>query len=104
VGYLKDNQSDIRLIYRKPREPRIIGNVDSDYANKADRRNISGCIMTLGGGTVTNWFSQTQRSTTLSSTEAEYCTLTTIALDDVLITQLEEITGQRLLTINFSGR
>jgi len=64
VGYLKDNQSETRLIYRKPRELRMIGNVESDYAtNKAGRRNISGCLMTLGGGKVTNWFSQTQRST-----------------------------------------
>ncbi len=39
VGYLKDNQNNIRLIYRKPRELRIAGNMDSDYAtNKANRR------------------------------------------------------------------
>jgi len=31
VGCPKDNQNDIRLIYRKPRELRIVGNVDSDY-------------------------------------------------------------------------
>ena len=55
VGYLKDNQNEIKLTYRKPRELMIVGNVDSDYAtNKADRKSISGCIMTLGGGTVTN--------------------------------------------------
>jgi len=56
--------------------------------------------MTLGGGTVTNWFSQTQRSTTLSSTEAEYCALATGAQDAVFqFALLEEITGQRLPSI-----
>jgi len=97
VGYLKENKSNIKITYRKPRDLRIVGNVDSDYAtNKSDRRSVTGCIMTLGGGTITNWFSQTQRSTTLSSTEAEYCALATGAQDVVFQTMLlEEITGVR---------
>jgi len=61
VGYLKDNKKEIKLTFRKPKELRIMGNVDSDYAtNKDDRRSITGGIITLGGGTITNWFSQTQ--------------------------------------------
>jgi len=54
---------------------------------------------------VTNWFSQTQRSTTLSSTEAEYCALATGAQDVVFqSTLLEEIIEQSQVTINFAGR
>jgi len=49
---------------------------------------------------VTNWFSQTQRSTTLSSTEAEYCALAAGAQDAVFQSNLlEEITGIRLPSI-----
>jgi len=37
VGYLKENKENIKITYRKPRELRIVGNVDSDYAtNKSD--------------------------------------------------------------------
>ena len=101
VGYLKANKDKIKLTFRKPRELRIIGNVDSDYAtNKTDRRSVTGCIMTLGGGTITNWFSQTQRTTTLSSTEAEYCALATGAQDAMFQSMLlEEITGKRVPVI-----
>ena len=61
VGYLKENKKEIKLIFRKPKELRVMGNVDSDYAtNKDDRRSITGGIITLGGGTITNWFSQMQ--------------------------------------------
>jgi len=76
VGYLKENKDNIKVTYRKPKELRIVGNVDSDYAtNQTDRRSVTDCIITLGGGTITNWFSQTQRITTLSSKETEYCAL-----------------------------
>jgi len=94
---LSQGKHILKITYRKPRELRIVGNVDSDYAtNKSDQRSVSGCIMTLGGGTITNWFSQTHRSTTLSSTEAEYCALATGAQEVVFQTMLlGEITGQR---------
>jgi len=97
VGNLKENKDNIKVTYRRPKELRIVGNVDSDYAtNKTNRRSVTGCIITLGGGTIMNWFSQTQRSTTLSSTEAEYCALATGAQDFVFQTMLlEEITGVR---------
>jgi len=56
--------------------------------------------MTLGGGCITNWFSQTQRSVTLSSTEAESCALATGAQDAVFQAMLlQEITGVRLPVI-----
>ena len=49
---------------------------------------------------MTNWFSQTQRSVTLSSTEAEYCALATGAQEAVFQSMLlEEIIGHRLPSI-----
>jgi hypothetical protein len=71
VGYLQDKPSH-HLIYRKPRELRPIGSADSNYATSADdRRSITGNIHTLGG-MITGWTSKKQPIVTLSSTEAEY--------------------------------
>jgi hypothetical protein len=75
VGYLKLHEENVKVIYRKPNDMRVLSYVDSNYAtNKEDRRSVSGGIHTLGG-TMTNWLSKTQESTTLSSTEAEYVSL-----------------------------
>ncbi|CAB1098415.1 unnamed protein product [Ectocarpus sp. CCAP 1310/34] len=55
------------------------GYADADFASKAaDRRSVSGGIVTCGGGVV-SWFSRTQKCVTLSTTEAEY-----VALGDVV--------------------
>ena len=46
--------------------------VDSDYASRAtDRKSVSGGVVMCAGGCV-SFFSRTQKSVTLSSTEAEY--------------------------------
>ena len=46
--------------------------VDSDFASKAtDRRSVSGGVVMCAGACV-SFFSRTQKSVTLSSTEAEY--------------------------------
>lgn len=51
---------------------RLVLYVDSDYANKAtDRRSVSGGVVMCAGACV-SFFSRTQKSVTLSSTEAEY--------------------------------
>jgi hypothetical protein len=75
VGYMKYLDGDIKLTYRRPKEMRVMSNVDSNYAtNKENRKSVSGGIHTLGGSIV-SWVSKTQKSTTLSSTEAEYVAL-----------------------------
>ncbi|CAB1119976.1 unnamed protein product [Ectocarpus sp. CCAP 1310/34] len=49
--------------------------VDSDYASKAtDRRSVSGGVVMCAGSCV-SFFSRTQKSVTLSSTEAEYAAM-----------------------------
>jgi hypothetical protein len=92
VGYLKENESSIKITYRRPRELRPMATVDSNYAtNLDDRRSVTGAIFTVGG-TITNWISKTQGSVTLSSAEAEYVAIATAA-QEVRFTQqlLEEI-------------
>ncbi|CAB1120041.1 unnamed protein product [Ectocarpus sp. CCAP 1310/34] len=55
------------------------GYADANFVSKAaDRRSVSGGIVTCGGGAV-SWFSRTQKCVTLSTTEAEY-----VALGDVV--------------------
>jgi hypothetical protein len=86
VGFLKANKDDIRLTLRKPRELRSVINVDSNYAQDAvDRRSVSGMIATIGGQ-ITNHQSKTQPIVTLSSTEAEYLSLSSGA-QELLFTQ-----------------
>jgi hypothetical protein len=87
VGYLKENEDDIKLTYRKPKELRIVSSVDSNYAtDKGDRRSISGGLHTLGG-MITNWNCTTQKSVTLSSTEAEYVSMAK-GLQEILFSQM----------------
>ena len=47
----------------------------SNFAQDAeDRKSVSGCFHTIGG-MITNWSSRKQKTTMLSSTEAEYIAL-----------------------------
>jgi hypothetical protein len=88
VGYLKRHRKLVKLTYRKPKDLRVLSNVDSNYAtDKETRRSVSGAIHTIGG-TIVNWMSKTQQSVTLSSTEAEYVSLATGACEVKFIQQL----------------
>ena len=88
VGYLRKHKDKIKLTLRKPREMRVGINVDSNYAtNKEDRRSVTGAIYTLGG-MITNWLSKTQPIVTLSSCEAEYCSLATAAQELIFMQML----------------
>ena len=88
VGYIKYIQEDIKVTYRKPKELRVINYVDSNFSsNKDDRKSITGMHCTLGG-TLTGWASRTQKSVTLSSTEAEYVALATCCQDARYVQQM----------------
>ena len=77
VGFLKTRIKKGKII-RKPRELRFIGWSDSDYAKAKDRKSITGNITTLGGSPV-HGSSKGQNCVCLSSTEAEYVALSTLA-------------------------
>jgi hypothetical protein len=86
IGFLKKYKNEVKLIYRKPKELRTGAMVDSNYGtNKDDRRSVSAAIHTLGG-TIINWFSKTQPTVALSSSEAEYLAASS-AVQEILFEQ-----------------
>ena len=93
VGYITSNHFE-GLIFRKPRQLKSISYCDSDYAkDEDDRKSISGRINTVGG-MVTNWTSKKQGTVSLSSTEAEYQSLSECALESMFTQNLiKEVTG-----------
>jgi hypothetical protein len=87
VGCLKENEDDIKLTHREPKELRIVSSVDSNCAtDKGDRWSISGGLHTLGG-MLTNWNCTTQKSVTLSSAEAEHVSMAK-GLQEMLFSQM----------------
>jgi hypothetical protein len=82
VGYLKENEDDIKLAHRKPKELRIVSSGD-----KGDRRSMSGGLHMLGG-MITNWNCATQKSVTLSSTKAECVSMAKGLLQETLFSQM----------------
>ena len=101
VGYLihrkkSGNLKDLRL--RKPKTLKIEAWCDSDYgSNKDNRRSVTGYIVTLGG-CIVNWQSKTQKSVSLSSTEAEYAALSMCAAECKFVNMLvDEMTKGQIL-------
>ena len=92
VGFLKTRIKKGKII-RKPKELRYVGWSDSDYAKAKDRKSITGNITTLGGSPV-HGSSKGQSCVCLSSTEAEYVALSTLAQEMRFGQQLlDEIAG-----------
>ena len=61
---------------------------DADYASEAtDRRSVSGGLVMCGGTSVC-WFSRTQKSVTLSPSEAEYVALGDAVKELLLLRQI----------------
>ena len=94
VGYIKGNIGKGRLL-KQPKEMRIVAFTDSDYANGEDRKSVTGGIVTLGG-VPTNAMSKTQAIVSLSSTEAEYIALSTVAQEVMFQSQImDELIGDQ---------
>jgi len=88
VGYLKSHKEEILVTFRKPKELRVTGNVDTNYATNADdRKSITGMYHTLGGMLI-SWMSKGQSSVCLSVTEAEYMGCTTAVQELVFVQSL----------------
>ena len=80
IGYLKNNKA-LGHKMRAPKDTRIVAFVDSDYAsNRADRKSISGHLVTIGGCLV-SWQSKKQTGVTLSSTESEFVAMSMAATE-----------------------
>ena len=77
----------------------IEGYSDSDYAsNKDDRRSISGMVIYLCGIPIM-WKSKSQKAVTLSSTEAEYYSLSELCSELIFVKNMLEFLGTK---INFA--
>ena len=77
IGYIKANIGKGRFL-RIPSELRIIAYTDSDYANDAKRKSVTGEVVTLGGSP-TYFTSKIQATVNFSSAKAEYIALGSIA-------------------------
>ena len=77
IGFLKTRRKIGRII-KRPKELRVVGWSDSDYAKALERNSISGNICTIGGSIVYGT-SKGQKCVCLSSTEAEYVAMSTLA-------------------------
>lgn len=75
LRYIKGSLN-LELMYTTDKELHIQGFCDSDYAADLDRsRSISSYVFSVGGNVV-SWRSNLQRVVALSTTEAEYISLT----------------------------
>jgi hypothetical protein len=75
--YLRQN-SDKRLHYKTTEIPNLVGYCDASWANNEDYSSISGFAF-LFGKSLVSWSSKKQPVIALSSTEAEYVTVTSAA-------------------------
>jgi hypothetical protein len=96
AGYLAKCSRPLKM--RAPNNLRVIGCVDSDWANdRNDRKSIGGYLITIGNCLV-DWSSKKQASVALSSTEAEYMAYSDAAGTIKYLQMLtEEITGIQVL-------
>lgn len=99
LRYLKGTKR-MKLVFEKTEE-RLVGFADADWGNDMDdRRSYTGYFFKLANAAI-SWSSRKQKSVALSSTEAEYVSLSEAAKEAIhLKILLEEIIGdQGRLTI-----
>ncbi|XP_042035223.1 secreted RxLR effector protein 161-like [Salvia splendens] len=79
---------DVGLVYGGDTHCSVTGYSDSDYAGDVDgRRSMTDYVFTLGGSVV-SWKATLQAAVTLSTTEAEYMTLTEAAKEGIWLKRL----------------
>lgn len=82
LQYLKGTR-DVGLNFSSQRSDKLIAFADASFADKNDdRRSVSGSVISFAGGAI-SWFSRTQRCVSLSTSEAEYVSMSD-CLKDVL--------------------
>ena len=79
-GYIKHRRRPFKL--RKPKELRMVGCSDSDWAgDKNDRHSVTSNITTIGGNAVTEVISKKQSTIATSSAHAETVAGSTLAME-----------------------
>lgn len=88
LRYLKATQQ-LKLTFKK-NDANIVGYCDADWATDTeDRRSCSGYIFTFQGAAI-SWCSKRQPTIALSTTEAEYMSLSTATQEAIWLKQLDE--------------
>ena len=89
LGYLRADEDNRKLKMRTPMELRVQDVVDSSFADNPDtRKSTSAYLGTIGGTALVNWISKGQAIVTMSSTEAEYVSLSEGAKETTFMTML----------------
>ena len=79
-GYIKNRRRPFKL--RQPKELRLVGCSDSDWAgDKSDRHSVTSNITTIGGNSVTEVISKKQTTIATSSAHAETVAGSTLAME-----------------------
>lgn len=78
IFYYLRHFPDKALVYKKDQDPKLHGYCDASWANNEDYSSISGFAF-LFGSSLVSWSSKKQPVIALSSTEAEYVTVTSAA-------------------------
>lgn len=95
LRYIKGSK-DLSLVYTKGKDLSVVGYCDSDHGGDLDRnRSISGYVFTVGGNTI-SWKSCLQNVVALSSTEAEFISLTEVVKEAIWVKGLLEDFGFQL--------
>ena len=95
------NTVDVGLVFEQKDSPYLVGYYDSDYAGDLDkRRSTTGYVFTIANAPV-SWKSTLQSTVALSTTEAEYMTITEAAKKAICLQGLlrELGIGQEEITI-----
>lgn len=80
LRYLKRTK-DLALLFLKSRELEPLMYADADYAFTAERKSISGRVMTLGDNSTFDWKREKQSNVSLSTAEAEHVSQSEAARD-----------------------
>ena len=98
IGYVK-RQRGSKLSYRTPKEFRVIAYFDANYSkNTDDRKSVTGFYETIDGRCTISYGSNTQKTVSLSTTEAEYQACSKLCQNIRFTHQLvEEIMGKGFL-------
>lgn len=89
LGYLRADKVNRTLKMRAPTKLRVQDVVDSSFADNPDtRKSTSAYLGTIGGTALVNWISKGQAIVTMSSTEAEYVSLSEGAKETTFMTML----------------
>ena len=87
IGYIKGKETK-GIIFRNPKVLKAVMFYDSNYATYKDtRKSVSGLVTTLGG-TLLIYLPKTQRTVTLSSTEADYMEFSACAQEVKFVSML----------------